>query len=230
MDRSSENDNIETPYSLFDGDANDVFTEQRTETTVIKNMTVDDCEFAAIMTVEAFRSKLEWAVGKHRLEDFTRLMTQSYQCSPEIYPRYFIAIYKENKAGLIALRLKNDPEPAEADYLDSYTTLGFCGFSGMLHVSGEMEYSVQDTKQCHIHHLTVIERFREQGISEALLNHAEQEGKRLDCTYMTLICNSLSPALQFYEDNGYDIGKTRGCCHGKSKSRWYKMVKQLPCE
>ncbi|XP_078001464.1 uncharacterized protein LOC144453965 [Glandiceps talaboti] len=199
--------------------------ERRNDEINIRNMVIGDSEFAARMTVEAFRGKMEWGAGKDRIEDLVGLMTRSYQCSPDIYPRYFIALCNDTRVGLLALRLKNDPEPAEADYLETYSMLGFCGFCGMLPVSMEIDYTVNDTKQCHIHHVTVLEKYRNQGIGTVLLDFAEEEAKRLGCSYTSMICYSLSPSLSMYESHGYMIGKTKGCC--ETGARWYKMVKQL---
>lgn len=73
----------------------------------VRNMTSNDCEFAAKMTVESFEGKFEWAVGKGNIENMKRAEEEHHSRMSEIYHEIFIATVDGRPAGLLQLKFSN---------------------------------------------------------------------------------------------------------------------------
>ncbi|XP_066265935.1 uncharacterized protein [Branchiostoma lanceolatum] len=194
----------------------------------VRNLEAEDIDFVARMLVEAFRDKFEFAVGKSRIETTIQQQASSLSRSPNIWHRYYVALYEGKLAGAMCIVFYGDSADEGSQCCDSQ--LGYYGSTRLWCVHCCLDNSDMRRGECYIDRICVDAGYRGKGIGKAMLDKAESEAREHGSTLMSLWVKQTNRAVHLYERQGYNI--SMNCCwpctwFAVGTARWYQMEKQL---
>ncbi|XP_078618531.1 spermidine/spermine N(1)-acetyltransferase-like isoform X4 [Branchiostoma floridae x Branchiostoma japonicum] len=175
----------------------------------IRRVEAQDIEFAARVALEAFHDKVEYAVGKSRMDAAIELTTSILHRSPQLWHRYYVALYEGKLAGTMVIKFHDD----------KLVCMGYA----------LMNTNIGPT-QCYVDTVGVDAEFRGKGIGKALMERADVEARQRGCKSLFLWVTQNNRAVRLYERQGYVIthsfggwftGWASGC------RDWYNMEKNL---
>ncbi|XP_078618529.1 uncharacterized protein LOC144886053 isoform X2 [Branchiostoma floridae x Branchiostoma japonicum] len=196
----------------------------------IRRVEAQDIEFAARVALEAFHDKVEYAVGKSRMDAAIELTTSILHRSPQLWHRYYVALYEGKLAGTMVIKFHDDKETEDFRCCESLSHVGCGGTFGLVC----MGYALMNTNigptQCYVDTVGVDAEFRGKGIGKALMERADVEARQRGCKSLFLWVTQNNRAVRLYERQGYVIthsfggwftGWASGC------RDWYNMEKNL---
>ncbi|XP_013421120.1 uncharacterized protein LOC106181324 [Lingula anatina] len=199
----------------------------------IRPMTEQDSENVANLQIEAFRGKVEWAVGKSNVNKVSRAWGNGLRRSPQWWPRYFVAELSDefgcHFAGAIVLGFYADRSLPEPHFdTNGLSCKVLCGMACMDMALAEKK---SDPSKGYVETICVESKYRGKGIGKVLLDRAEYEAKAMGCRSIYLKVKRTNRAKNLYERQGYRVTKDHdGCCCtycAVGIRHFYEMEKQL---
>lgn len=195
--------------------------------------TPEDTSFAGTLIVEGFRDKYVHATGEESIEKCYRVLSKEHQGHPsEFYERTFVAEYEGKKVGIMTLAYHGDPKPSLNS--EDLTEFGCCSSFRLTSLFDFTKASAEiPPNYCYLDHICVDASVRGKGIGKILLNLADSEGRRKNCTDIFLWATSTNRALNLYKRHGYEIVEESSCCWDcclwctMGERSFVKMVKHL---
>lgn len=174
--------------------------------------TLEDTEFAGALTVDGFRDKYVHATSKRSIEKCKRAVAKEHQGQPaSFYERLFVAEYDGTRAGIMQLLFHGDPTPRLMKD-KNLREFGCCDVLGLTCFYGANVLSPEIPQQIgYIDHVCVTEEYRGKGIGRVLLDAADKEARRLNCTSIFLWVKSTNRAINLYKRHGYETMEDTPC-------------------
>ncbi|XP_071140008.1 uncharacterized protein [Mytilus edulis] len=185
-----------------------------------------DCKFVAELKVEAKKAEYIHATSAGSISTIKRITERNHEEQDEwFYERNFIAEYNGDPVGILTLSFPEDPIPVKSDYEAEFGCTDLCGLSCL---KCGLDETVEEG--ClYISYIYVIEKYRNKGLEEHLLQMAEKEALKKNISVIFLYVAFRNRSKSLYLEQGYTIVNTKCCCIWCSMGvcGFYKMEKSL---
>lgn len=207
--------------------SNDVITNDEVPVN-IRTMTrsENDCKFVAELKVEAKKNEYIHATSAGSLNTIKRITERNHQEQDNwFYERNFIAEYNGDPVGILTLSFPEDPIPVKSDYETEFGCTDLCGLSCL---NCGLDETVEEGT-LYINYIYVMEKYRNKGIEEHLLQMAKTEALKNNISVIFLYVAFGNRSKSLYLDQGYTIVNKKCCCIWcyMGICGFYKMEKSL---
>eukprot|EP00058_Branchiostoma_floridae_P013396 XP_002598884.1 hypothetical protein BRAFLDRAFT_90090 [Branchiostoma floridae] len=190
----------------------------------IRRMEAQDVEFANRVVMEAFHDKVKYAVRKSRMEAAIELTTSILDRSPQLWHRYYVALYHGKLAGAMVIKFHDDKvmcmlfafgNPRIAATECFVDTVGVdAEYRGKGIGKALMERADSEARRrgctCYVDTVGVDAEFRGKGIGKALMERADVEARQRGCKSVFLWVTQNNRAVRLYKRHGYVITHSFG--------------------
>ncbi|XP_076081249.1 uncharacterized protein LOC143052176 isoform X1 [Mytilus galloprovincialis] len=169
----------------------------------------NDCKFVADLKVEAKRAEYIHATSAGSINTIKRITARNHEEQDDwFYERTFITEYNGDSVGILTLSFPQDPIPVKSDYEMEFGCTDLCGLSCL---NSGLDETVEEGT-LYINYIYVIEKYRNIGIEEHLLQMAEKEALKNNISIIFLYTRFGNTYTRMYLNQGFTIVNTKCCC------------------